>query len=81
MWPGGDARHFASRLFDAEPPFVNIAQSPNGGGGFDPTLVNPVAKEVVTAWRRQPDRLSAARRFSYSWHASRVIAACPSRIG
>ena len=34
----------ALNLFDAEPPFVNIAQSPNGGGGFDPTLVNPVGR-------------------------------------
>lgn len=33
-------------LFDAEPPFVNIAQSPNGGGGFDPTLNNPVGRVV-----------------------------------
>lgn len=33
-------------LFDTEPPFVNIAQSPNGGGGFDPTLNNPVGRVV-----------------------------------
>jgi iron complex outermembrane receptor protein len=32
--------------FDDEPPFVNIAQSPNGGGGFDPTLSNPVGRIV-----------------------------------
>lgn len=31
-------------LFDEDPPFVNIAQSPNGGGGFDPTLNNPVGR-------------------------------------
>jgi iron complex outermembrane receptor protein len=36
----------AVNLFDAEPPFVNIAQSPNGGGGFDPTLHNPVGRVV-----------------------------------
>lgn len=32
--------------FDEAPPFVNIAQSPNGGGGFDPTLNNPVGRIV-----------------------------------
>ena len=36
----------AVNLFDSEPPFVNIAQSPNGGGGFDPTLHNPVGRVV-----------------------------------
>jgi iron complex outermembrane recepter protein len=29
-------------LFNSTPPFVNIAESPNGGGGFDPTAANPV---------------------------------------
>lgn len=33
-------------LFDRRPPFVNIAQSSNGGGGFDPTLANPVGRIV-----------------------------------
>jgi iron complex outermembrane recepter protein len=36
----------AVNLFDEDPPFVNIAQSPNGGGGFDPTLNNPVGRVV-----------------------------------
>ena len=36
----------AVNLFDEEPPFVNIAQSPNGGGGFDPTLTNPVGRVI-----------------------------------
>jgi iron complex outermembrane receptor protein len=36
----------AVNVFDADPPFVNIAQSPNGGGGFDPTLNNPVGRIV-----------------------------------
>jgi iron complex outermembrane receptor protein len=36
----------ALNLFDEEPPFVNIAQSPNGGGGFDPTLINPVGRVI-----------------------------------
>lgn len=35
-----------TNLFDAQPPFVNIASSPNGGGGFDPTLYNPVGRLV-----------------------------------
>jgi iron complex outermembrane receptor protein len=33
-------------LFDRRPPFVNIAQSTNGGGGFDPTLTNPIGRIV-----------------------------------
>ncbi len=33
-------------LLDKTPPFVNIAQSNNGGGGFDPTQVNPVGRIV-----------------------------------
>lgn len=33
-------------LFDRRPSFVNIAQSSNGGGGFDPTLANPVGRTV-----------------------------------
>ena len=33
-------------LFDKDPPFVNIPESPNGGGGFDPTLTNPVGRLV-----------------------------------
>lgn len=32
--------------FDTEPEFVNIAQSPNGGGGFDATLNNPVGRII-----------------------------------
>jgi iron complex outermembrane receptor protein len=36
----------ATNLFDRQPPFVNIAQSINGGGGFDPTLTNPVGRVV-----------------------------------
>ncbi|MDP3670436.1 MAG: TonB-dependent receptor [Telluria sp.] len=35
-----------TNLFDRTPPFVNIAQSSNGGGGFDPTLTNPVGRTV-----------------------------------
>lgn len=36
----------AVNLFDADPSFVNIAQSPNGGGGFDPTLNNPIGRVI-----------------------------------
>lgn len=36
----------ATNLFDRKPPFVNLAQSTNGGGGFDPTMVNPVGRVV-----------------------------------
>jgi iron complex outermembrane receptor protein len=35
-----------SNLFDAKPPFVNIPQSPNGGGGFDPTAANPIGRVI-----------------------------------
>jgi iron complex outermembrane receptor protein len=35
-----------TNLFDRNPPFVNIAQSTNGGGGFDPTLTNPIGRIV-----------------------------------
>jgi iron complex outermembrane receptor protein len=40
-------------LLDEEPPFVNIAQSPNGGGGFDPTLNNPVGRIVGLTLRKK----------------------------
>ena len=35
-----------TNALDEEPPFVDIAQSPNGGGGFDPTLVNPLGRVI-----------------------------------
>ena len=35
-----------TNAFDEEPPFVDIAQSGNGGGGFDPTLVNPMGRVI-----------------------------------
>ena len=40
-------------LLDEEPPFVNIAQSPNGGGGFDPTLNNPVGRVLGLSLRKK----------------------------
>ncbi len=39
----------ARNLFDKAPPFVNIAQSANGGGGFDPTVTNPVGRLISIA--------------------------------
>jgi iron complex outermembrane recepter protein len=43
----------AVNLLDEDPPFVNIAQSPNGGGGFDPTLNNPVGRIVGLTLRKK----------------------------
>jgi iron complex outermembrane receptor protein len=31
-------------LFDSDPPFVNIAENANGGGGYDPTVTNPIGR-------------------------------------
>lgn len=33
-------------LTDKKPPFVNIAQSVNGGGGFDPTQTSPIGRLI-----------------------------------
>ena len=35
-----------SNLFNSKPPYVNVQPSPNGGGGFDATLTNPVGRIV-----------------------------------
>lgn len=35
-----------TNLLDRDPPFVKVAISPNGGGGYDPTLTNPVGRTV-----------------------------------
>jgi iron complex outermembrane recepter protein len=35
-----------ANLFDKNPPFVDISQSPNGGGGFDPTMANPIGRII-----------------------------------
>jgi iron complex outermembrane recepter protein len=35
-----------SNLFDVDPPFVDIPESPNGGGGFDPTVSNPIGRVI-----------------------------------
>jgi iron complex outermembrane receptor protein len=34
-------------LFDSDPPFVNIAENANGGGGYDPTVTNPIGRLVA----------------------------------
>ncbi len=46
FWDGFKVGLDVTNLFDEDPPFVNIAQSPNGGGGFDPTLNNPVGRII-----------------------------------
>lgn len=33
-------------LFDTDPPYVNIPISPNGGGGFDPNVANPIGRLI-----------------------------------
>ena len=43
----------AVNLLDEDPPYVNIAQSPNGGGGFDPTLNNPVGRVIGLTLRKK----------------------------
>lgn len=35
-----------TNLFDTDPPFVNIAPSNNGGGGFDPNASSPVGRLI-----------------------------------
>ena len=44
LFKGATLAFGVTNAFDKAPPFVNIAQSTNGGGGFDPTLVNPVGR-------------------------------------
>lgn len=38
-----------TNLFDRKPPFVNVAQSNNGGGGFDPTMASPIGRLISVA--------------------------------
>ncbi len=50
-WLGSFGSHLsvgleARNVFDQDPPFVNIAQSGNGGGGFDPTASDPVGRFI-----------------------------------
>lgn len=41
-----------TNAFDKDPPFVNIAESPNGGGGFDPTAANPIGRLIGFSVRK-----------------------------
>lgn len=43
----------AVNLFDKKPPFVNVAQSNNGGGGFDPTLTSPVGRVISVTFDKR----------------------------
>ncbi|HEX2585092.1 MAG TPA: TonB-dependent receptor [Steroidobacteraceae bacterium] len=36
----------ATNVFDTKPPYVNVGQSGNGGGGFDPTAANPIGRLI-----------------------------------
>lgn len=40
-------------LFDKAPPFVNIAQSANGGGGFDATQTNPIGRLLSLSFEKR----------------------------
>jgi len=42
----------ARNLFDEDPPYVNIAQGANGGGGYDPTASNPVGRLIAFSMRK-----------------------------
>jgi iron complex outermembrane recepter protein len=43
----------ARNVFDTDPPYVNLAQNVNGGGGgFDPTVANPVGRLVAATLRK-----------------------------
>jgi iron complex outermembrane receptor protein len=42
-----------TNLFNRPPPFVNIAQSNLGGGGFDPTLASPVGRVVSVSMNKR----------------------------
>jgi iron complex outermembrane recepter protein len=39
-------------LFDVNPPYVNIAPSSNGGGGYDPTTTDPVGRLIAVSARK-----------------------------
>jgi iron complex outermembrane recepter protein len=38
-------------LFDQDPPFVDIAPTNNGGGGFDPTVASPLGRVISVSLR------------------------------
>ena len=42
----------ARNAFDEDPPYVNITQGANGGGGFDPTASNPIGRLFAVTMRK-----------------------------
>jgi len=38
-------------LFDVDPPYVNSIPGGNGGGGYDPTVTNPIGREFAVSLR------------------------------
>ena len=42
-----------TNLFDTDPPFVNIIPNGNGGGGFDPSVANPIGRIVAVTLRKR----------------------------
>jgi iron complex outermembrane receptor protein len=59
-WLGAFGKGFsvgleATNVFDKKPPYVNVGQSGNGGGGFDPTAASPIGRligvRVQKNWR------------------------------
>jgi iron complex outermembrane receptor protein len=42
-----------NNVFNSNPPYVNIPISPNGGGGFDPNVANPIGRLVSLALRKK----------------------------
>lgn len=50
--PGGlELTAEVRNLFDDDPPFVNIAPSGNGSGGYDATAANPIGRQVAISAR------------------------------
>jgi iron complex outermembrane recepter protein len=42
-----------NNVFNTDPPYVNIPISPNGGGGFDPNVANPIGRLISLALRKK----------------------------
>ena len=38
-------------LFDLDPPYVNLAPSGNGSGGYDASAASPIGREVAFSLR------------------------------
>jgi len=41
----------ARNLFDTDPPYVNSRQGQNSGGGYDPTVTNPIGRQFALSLR------------------------------